>query len=75
MDLRIVSSYFIEYPERSKNFRFYCPSHTTKIIKIETAKFIEDDKNSRSGEPHNAVLKKIRESFPIIVIPIDIAHK
>jgi hypothetical protein len=32
LDSKIVSSYLIGYPERFKDFRFYCLSHTTRII-------------------------------------------
>ena len=51
LDPKIFSYYFIGYLERSKNFRFYCPSHTTRIIETGSARFIEDDENSESGEP------------------------
>jgi hypothetical protein len=39
LDSKIVSCYFIGYPERSKGFRFYCPSHTTRIIETRHAVF------------------------------------
>jgi hypothetical protein len=32
LDFKTVSCYFIGYLERSKDFRFYCPSHTTRIV-------------------------------------------
>lgn len=75
LDPGTVSYYFIGYPERSKGFRFYCPSHTTRIIETETTRFIEDGENSGSGIPRNTVLQKIREYLPIIVIPKDILLK
>jgi hypothetical protein len=32
LNFKTVSCYFIDYPERSKGFRFYCLSHTTRIV-------------------------------------------
>ena len=32
LDPRTISGYFIGYVERSKGYRFYCPSHNTKIV-------------------------------------------
>ena len=45
---------FIGYPERSKGFRFYCSSHTTRIVETRHAEFLENGDLSGSGE-----LKKI----------------
>ena len=38
-----ISAYFIGYSEMSKGYRFYCPSHNTKIVESRNAKFIEND--------------------------------
>ena len=75
IDPKIVSCYFIGYPKRSKDFRFYCPSHTTRVIETGTARFIEDSENSESGESYYAVLQKIRKPLLITVTPRDIPHK
>ena len=40
LDLRTISGYFIGYAERSK---FYCPSHSTRIVESRNAKFLEND--------------------------------
>ncbi|KAF5788317.1 putative RNA-directed DNA polymerase [Helianthus annuus] len=50
IDMRTVSCYFIGYPERSKGYRFYCPSHVTRIVESRIADFIEDFKVSGSSE-------------------------
>jgi hypothetical protein len=42
LDSRIISGYFIEYAERSKGYRFYCPSLKTRIVESRNAKFLED---------------------------------
>jgi hypothetical protein len=34
-DHRTTSGFFIGYPERSKGFRFYCPSHTPQIVETD----------------------------------------
>ena len=32
LDPRTISGFFIGYPEGSKGYMFYCPSHTTRIV-------------------------------------------
>lgn len=41
LDPKTISCHFISYPERSKSFHFYCPSHTTRIIEARDAIFLE----------------------------------
>ncbi|KAG9451218.1 hypothetical protein H6P81_011183 [Aristolochia fimbriata] len=48
MDPRTISGYFIGYPERSKGYRFYCPTHSTRIVESGNAKFLELDSISGS---------------------------
>ena len=43
LDPRTISGYFIGYDERSKGYRFYCPSHNTRIVESRNAKFLEND--------------------------------
>ena len=43
LDLRTINGYFIGYAERSKGYRFYCPSHNTRIVESRNAKFLEND--------------------------------
>jgi hypothetical protein len=50
---KTVSCYFIGYLERSKSFRFYCPSHTTRIVETRHAVFFENYNISRSNEKMN----------------------
>jgi hypothetical protein len=42
LDSKTVSCYFIGYSERSKGFRFYCPSHTTRIVETRHVIFFEN---------------------------------
>ncbi|KAL0313498.1 UNVERIFIED_CONTAM: Copia protein [Sesamum radiatum] len=43
LDPRTISGYFVGYAERSKGYRFYCPSNSTRIVESRNAKFLEDD--------------------------------
>jgi len=45
-----ISRYFIGYAERSKAYRFYCPSHSTRIVESRNAKFFENDLISGSDQ-------------------------
>ncbi|KAM2033523.1 hypothetical protein FF1_015515 [Malus domestica] len=41
LDPKTLSCYFVGYAERSKCFRFYCPSHDMKIVETGKAIFME----------------------------------
>ena len=43
LDLRTLSGFFIGYVETSKGYRFYSPSHSTRIVESRNAKFLEND--------------------------------
>ena len=51
LDPRTVNGYFIGYAENSKGYRFYCPSHTPRIVEARNAKFIEALDISGSNVP------------------------
>ena len=55
LDRRTISGYFIVYVERSKGYRFYCPSHITKIVESRNTKFLEYDLVSGSNQFRNIV--------------------
>ena len=50
---RTISKHFIGYAEKSKDYRFYCPSHTTRIVESRNVKFLENDLVSGSGQFHD----------------------
>ena len=50
LDLRTISEYFIGYAKSSKGYRFYCSSHSTRIMELRNAKFLENDLISRSDQ-------------------------
>ena len=58
LDPRTISGYFIGYAERSKGYRFYCPSHSTRIVESRNAKFLENDLISGSDHSQNIVSGK-----------------
>ena len=43
LDPRTLSCFFIGYAETPKGYRFYCPSHSTKIVESRNARFLEND--------------------------------
>ncbi|WKA08973.1 hypothetical protein VitviT2T_026653 [Vitis vinifera] len=55
LDPRTISGYFIGYAEKSKGYRFYCPSHSTRIVELRNAKFLEYDLVSGSDQFRNIV--------------------
>ena len=55
MDSRTISGYFIGYVELSKGYKFYCPSHSTRIVESKNAKFLENDLISGNDQFHNLV--------------------
>lgn len=48
LDFIILSDFFIDYAINSKEYKFYYPSHTLRIIKAN-AKSLEDLELNRSG--------------------------
>uniref|UniRef100_A0A6N2KLF5 Integrase catalytic domain-containing protein n=1 Tax=Salix viminalis TaxID=40686 RepID=A0A6N2KLF5_SALVM len=76
LDSRTVSGYFIGYPEKSKGFVFYCPSHSTRIVETGNARFIENGETSGSSESRGVNIKEIRveDSSPVVptqvVVPV-----
>jgi hypothetical protein len=43
LDPKTVSFYFIGYPEKLKDFRFYCPDRYTKFVEMRHVVFLEDE--------------------------------
>ncbi|RVW13937.1 Retrovirus-related Pol polyprotein from transposon TNT 1-94 [Vitis vinifera] len=59
LDPRTISAYFIGYAEMSKWYRFYYPSHNTRIVESRNAKFLENDLISESIDFRILFMKKI----------------
>ncbi|KAL6178305.1 hypothetical protein ACLB2K_049823 [Fragaria x ananassa] len=43
LDSRTITCHFIGYLDKSKGYKFYCPSHSNRIIETNKAKFLEDN--------------------------------
>ncbi|GKB96449.1 putative zinc finger, CCHC-type containing protein [Tanacetum coccineum] len=56
--------------ERSKGYRFYCPSRRTRIVKTRHAEFSENANNSGSSSFRRIELQEARDETPIIHVPI-----
>ncbi|RVW41039.1 Retrovirus-related Pol polyprotein from transposon TNT 1-94 [Vitis vinifera] len=52
---RTISEYLIGYAEKSKGYRIYCPSYSTRIVESRNAKFLEYDLVSGSDQFRNYV--------------------
>ena len=50
LDPRTISGFFIGYAERSKGYRFYFPSQSSRIVKSRNDKFLENDLISGSDQ-------------------------
>ena len=43
LNRRTLSGFFIGYAATSKGYKFYCPSHSTRIVESMNTKFLEND--------------------------------
>ena len=62
LDSRTVSRYFIGYLERSRGYRFYCPSHSMRIVESDRAFFLEDG-CTRGSTIRNFVFEESQEDI------------
>ncbi|XP_074271145.1 uncharacterized protein LOC141595072 [Silene latifolia] len=72
LDPRTISGFFIGYPEKSKGYRFYCPTHKTRIVETGNAKFLENGEVSGSDQVRDVVVNKVRVAIPVPLPPISI---
>ena len=61
LDPRTVSGFFIGYAEKSKGYRFYCLSHTHKVVEARNARFLEDY-NTNESRSHKVVIEEVQDS-------------
>ncbi|XP_074306409.1 uncharacterized protein LOC141641653 [Silene latifolia] len=64
LDPRTISGYFIGYAEKSKGYRFYCPSHSTRFVESRNAKFFENNLISGSDLIQDSVLERDHHEVP-----------
>ena len=67
------SGYFIGYVEGSEGYRFYYPSHNTKIVESRSAKFLENDLISRNDQSQDLV--SVRDQLSTSSDRLVIIHK
>ena len=74
LDLKTISGFFIGYCMGSRGSRFYCPSHSMRVIESDRAIFFEDDLVSRSEIPRPVTLKEdhVVVPMPIVSLPADV---
>ena len=64
MDPRTISGYFVGYAERSKGYRFYCLSYSTRFVESRNAKFLENDLISGSDQSLDFIPEKDHSEAP-----------
>ena len=66
LDPKTISEYFIGYCVGSRGSRFYCPSHTTRVIEFDRSVYFEYDTGTSQG------LREIvfKEHPVFILVPI-----
>jgi hypothetical protein len=57
LDPKIVSCHFIGYPDKSNEFRFYCPDRYIKIVETRHVVFLEDEVIKGSTVPREIRLE------------------
>lgn len=70
LDMKTVSCFFIGYPERSKGYRFYAPSHSTRIVETKHAEFLENVNISGSCVSSDFDLQESNEEAPTNQVPV-----
>ncbi|KAL6322358.1 hypothetical protein AAG906_007911 [Vitis piasezkii] len=70
LDPKTISGFFVGYCIGSRGSRFYCPSHTTRIIESDRDVYFEDEVNA---DP-NFVSREIPFGEEHVVIPFPTSH-
>jgi hypothetical protein len=58
LDQKTISGYFIGYVGKSKGYKFYYPSYSTRIMESRNAKFLENNLINGSDQIRNIVFEK-----------------
>ncbi|KAJ1434073.1 Integrase, catalytic core, partial [Sesbania bispinosa] len=80
LDARTISGYFIDYPEKSKGYKFYCPNHSTRIVESGNARFIENGQFSGSEESRKVDIQETTSNVSTpsvssqVVIPLVVSQ-
>ncbi|KAD4385252.1 hypothetical protein E3N88_25420 [Mikania micrantha] len=68
LDMKTITCFFIGYPDHSKGYRFYCPTHVTRIVETKHAHFLEDSKVSGSSDERPRA-PQLANIIPIVLKP------
>jgi hypothetical protein len=68
LESKTVSCYFIGYPEKFKDFRFYCPDRHTKYVETRYAIFLDDEIMRGNTVPQKISLEEKRVYMPTPMI-------
>ena len=71
LDSKIVSCCFIDYPDKSKGYRFYCSNRHTKFVETRHAVFLEDEmvRGSMIAREINFEEKRVHVPTPMVQEP------
>ena len=72
IDSKTINGYFIGYCVGSRGSRFYCPSHTTRVIESNRANYFEDDIGTSQG-PREIVSKEHPFFIPVPIASVTIS--
>jgi transposase InsO family protein len=65
LDPRSVSGYFVGYANKSKGYRFYCPSYSMRIVESKRAVFLEGDSVNEVVQPSRFAFEEERVAIPV----------
>ena len=76
LDSKTVSCHFIDYPEKSKGYRFYCPDRQTKFVETRHVVFLEDDiiRGSMVAREISFEEKRVYMLTPMVQEPFFMLH-
>jgi hypothetical protein len=71
LDSKIVNCYFIGYPEKSNDYRFYCPDKHTKFVEMRHAVFLKEEliRASMVAREINLEEKRVHVPTPLVQEP------
>ena len=65
LEPRSVSGYFVGYANKSKGYRFYCPSYSMRIVESKRAVFLEGDSVNEVVQPSRFAFEEERVVIPV----------
>jgi hypothetical protein len=68
LESKTVSCHLIDYLDKLKGFRFYCPDRYTKIVEIRHAVFLDDEVIRGSTVPREIQLEEKRVYVPTLMV-------